>query len=245
MVHTFNYLVPVNEYYDSHPEYFAEIKGKRMKDPHYQLCLTNNEVLQIVIEKVKQWLHENPNAKIVSVSQNDSGVIESYCTCSECRKINIKEEKSPSGTLIRFVNAVADAIKDEFPDVAVDTLAFQFSVTPPASTKPRDNVIVRYCTGGCSAHPYGECPQSLGVSSDIKNWSKISNRIYIWDYTTFFQQYLCPYLNLDTLQPNIKFFYENNVKGVFAQGNYQKGENGEFGELKCYLLAKLLWDAFP
>ncbi len=241
-VHTFNQLVPVDEYYDSHPEYFAEIKGKRIKDTSYQLCLTNEEVLQITIDKVKKWLRDNPNAKIVSVSQNDSGVIESYCTCSKCRSINIKEEKSWSGTLIRFVNTVADSIKDEFPDVAVDTICYQFSIKPPVLTKPRDNVIIRYCTGGCSAHPYGECSQSLGVKNDIENWAKISNRIYIWDYTTFFSQYLCPYVNINTFQPNIKFFYNNNVKGVFAQGNYQKGENGEFGELKCYLIAKLLWD---
>ncbi len=242
-VHTFRFLISKEEYSDSHPEYFAEINGVRMKDSTYQLCLTNEDVLKITIRKVKTWLRKNPDAKIVSVSQNDSGIIESYCTCAKCSKVN-KKEKSNAGTLIRFVNAVADSIKDEFPDVAVDTIAYQFSVTPPVITKPRDNVIIRYCTGGCSAHTYGNCNQNVGVKNDIKKWAEISNRIYIWDYTTFFSQYLCPYANLNTLQPNIKLFYENNVKGIFAQGNYQKGENGEFGELRCYILSKLLWDPY-
>jgi hypothetical protein len=36
----------------------------------------------------------------------------------------MKEEGSPMGPLLRGVNAIADAIKDEFPHVAVDTLAY-------------------------------------------------------------------------------------------------------------------------
>ena len=151
-----------------------------------------------------------------------------------------REERSKSGTLIRFVNKIAEAIKDEFPDVYVDTLAYQYSIEPPRVTKPLDNVIVRVCTGGCSAHPIGNCPNNSGIKGCIERWAKISNRIYIWDYTTNFAQYLCPFPNLDTLQPNMQFFFENNVKGVFEQGNYQEGLNGEFGELRSYILAKLL-----
>ncbi len=241
-VHTFHSLVPAETYFAEHPEYFSEINGKRTSEYLYsQLCLTNPDVLQITIEKVKEWLRANPNAKIVSVSQDDSFVIESYCTCEECNQVN-KEEGSKSGTLIRFVNAVADAIKDEFPDVAVDTLAYQYSVEPPRKTVPRENVIVRVCTGVCSAHAIGSCATSDGIKNNIKRWARISNRIYVWDYTTDFAEYLCPFPNLNSLQGTIQFFAKNNVKGVFEQGNYQKGKSGEFGELRAYLLAKLLWD---
>lgn len=243
-VHTFEHLVPASEYFDEHPEYFSEINGQRTaKHLYSQLCLSNPDVLQICIDKVKEWLRANPEAKIVSVSQNDSFVIESYCTCSECSKVD-REERSKSGTLIRFVNKIAEAIKDEFPDVCVDTLAYQYSIEPPRVTKPLDNVIVRVCTGGCSAHPIGKCPNNAGIKGCIERWAKISDRIYIWDYTTNFAQYLCPFPNLDTLQPNMQFFHENNVKGVFEQGNYQEGLNGEFGELRSYILSKLLWDPY-
>ncbi len=243
-VHTFTYLVPADEYFDEHPEYFSEINGKRTgKHLYSQLCLTNPDVLQICIEKVKNWLDSNPDAKIVSVSQNDSFVIGSFCTCDKCKQVN-REERSNSGTIIRFVNAIADAIKDGYPDVSIDTLAYQYSVEPPRVTKPRENVIVRVCTGGCSAHAISECTSNSGIKSNVTRWAKISERIYIWDYTTNFAQYLCPYPNLNSLQPNLQFFYENNVKGVFEQGNYQEGKNGEFGELRSYLLAKLLWDPY-
>jgi hypothetical protein len=43
-------------------------------------------------------------------------------------------------------NAVADAIKDEYPNVAIDTFAYQYTRKPPAHVVPRPNVIVRLCS---------------------------------------------------------------------------------------------------
>jgi len=241
-VHTFNKIISPEEYFAEHPEYFSEINGERTcKHLYSQICMTNPDVLRLTIEKVKEWLRQDPNARIVSVSQNDSFVIDSYCTCEKCRAIN-EEEGSPAGSMLRFINAVADGIKDEFPDVAIDMLAYQYSIVPPAKTVPRENVIVRYCTGNCYPHPIAECENNANVKSNIQNWNGICNRLYIWDYTTNFAQYLCPIANFYSLKPNLQFFRDNGVKGVFEQGMYQEGESGEFGDLRAYVLAKLMWN---
>ncbi len=241
-VHTFERLVPAEEFFASHPEYFSMIGGERTaKHLYSQLCLSNPDVLNLVIERVKGWLRENPRAGIVSVSQNDSFVLESYCTCPACAAVDA-EEGSPAGSLIRFVNAVAEAIEPEFPQVAVDTLAYQYSTVPPRLTKPRHNVMVRMCTGGCSSHTISECVRNAGTKSCIEGWAKICDRLYIWDYTTDFAQYLNPFPNLRTLRDNARYFAAHSVKGVFEQGNYQEGKSGEFGELRAFMLAKSLWN---
>lgn len=241
-VHTFSKLVPPEEYFDTHPEYFSEIDGVRTSRHLYsQLCMTNEDVFNIVLAKVRQYMAEQPDAKIISVSQNDSFVIGSYCTCPECQAI-IDEEGSPMAPMLRFVNRIADSIKVERPDVAVDLLAYQYSITPPKHTVPRENVIVRYCTGGCNGHPIAECPNNAHAKEYIERWGQICNRIYIWDYTTNFAQYLCPFPNFNTLKENINFFKDNGVKGVFEQGMYQGGVSGEFGEMRAYVLARLLWN---
>ncbi len=244
-VHTFAYMITKETHFATNPEYFSEINGVRTAEHLYsQLCMTNPEVLEIVIRHVKGWLRANPDAKIVSVSQNDSFVYDSFCTCKNCQAI-IDEEGAPSGPLLRFVNAVADAIKDEFPDVYVDTLAYQYSLTPPKITKARDNVVVRFCTGACLAHPISECEQNAGIKQSVLGWKEVCPRLYIWDYTTNFAHYLCPTPNLNSLQGNAQFFYENDVIGVFEQGVYNtKGQDGEFGDLRAYLLAKLLWNPY-
>ena len=60
------------------------------------------------------------------------------------------EEGARPDSLLRFVNAVAADIEDEFPDVAIDTLAYQYTRKPPRTSRPRPNVIVRLCSIECS-----------------------------------------------------------------------------------------------
>ncbi len=87
-------------------------------------------------------LKANPDMTIISVSQNDGNF--DYCKCEKCAAIDA-EEGSQAGTILRFVNAIADDIAEDHPHVVVDTLAYQYSVKPPRITKPRPNVcIMRY-----------------------------------------------------------------------------------------------------
>lgn len=245
-VHTLEKLIPPddspNTYFNEHPEYYALINGERTaKHLYSQPCLTDPDVLRIVTDGVREWLRADPEARLVSISQNDSFVLESYCTCPACQKIN-DEEGSASGTLIRFVNTIAETLEPEFPNVVFDTLAYQYSINPPRLTKPRHNVAIRMCTSGCESHPIATCPNNAGSANAVRAWAEICNQLYIWDYTTDFAQYLNPFPNFQVLQPNVRFFRDNHVKGVFEQGNYNEGLSGEFGELRAYLLAKLLWD---
>ncbi len=238
--HTFSHLVDA-ALLETDPEIFAlgVDTGERTTD---QLCLTNARTLELVIKGVRTWLEQNPNAKIVSVTQNDN---QNYCVCENCKKID-DEEGSHAGTMIRFANAVADNIKEDYPDVMVDTFAYQYTRKPPKITVPRDNVIVRLCSIECkfsSPISAGSCKENKAFKEDIENWSKICNNIHIWDYTTNYKNYLAPFGNFDVLQENIKFFAENNVIGIYEEGNYQAAESdGEFAELRCYMLARLMWN---
>lgn len=239
-VHTFNRLVPPEEYFETHPEYFSEINGTRTCE-RAQLCLTHPDVLRIATENVRTWLRANPEATIVSVSQNDW---HGACTCVPCSALAEKEE-SESGPLLHFVNAVADAIKDEFSHVAVDTLAYQYTRKPPKFVRPRPNVIIRLCTIECCfAHPLstGPSPQNARFREDIEGWHRICDRLYIWDYVTDFRHYLLPFPNLRAIPDNIRFFVAHSVKGIFEEGPYGQAVGTESAELRSYLMAKCLWD---
>jgi hypothetical protein len=238
-VHTFNDLVPPAKYYAQHPEYFSLIDGQRMNG-YYQLCLTNPDVLQIVIAEVKKRMREHPEATVFSVSQNDAG---GACQCPNCQAI-VKREGSEAGPLIEFVNKVADAVKDEFPDKVIDTLAYQYTRKPPLHVRPRPNVIVRLCSIECCfGHPLETCdsPANKAFRDDIVGWSKLTKRIWVWDYVTDFPHYIQPFPNLNVLKPNIQFFANNGVSGVFEEGNYTS-LGGEFEELREYMMAKFLWN---
>ena len=205
-------------------------------------CLTDETIYQTVLKNVRAVLAANPTAKILSVSQNDN---EKHCSCDNCKAIEA-EEGSASGPLIRFVNRIANEIADEYPEVTIDTLAYKYTQKAPKVTKPAPNVCIRLCTITCHFnHPItkSDCTACKNFCTAIENWSSICENIYIWDYTTNYSYYLATFPNFHVLRENMKFFARNNVKGVFEQGN-ASGPSGEFGELRAYLIGKLLMDPY-
>ncbi|MBN2269576.1 MAG: DUF4838 domain-containing protein [Sedimentisphaerales bacterium] len=235
-VHTFYPLIPPQTYFSDHPEWFSLINGKRTTD-HAQLCLTNEEMRKELVKNLAAQLRANPGATIASVSQNDW---HRNCQCPKCAAIE-KEEESPAGLMLRFVNSVAEDIETEFPNVAISTLAYQYTRKPPKLTKPRHNVIVRLCSIECSFSKPLADERNKQFRDDIVGWSKIADRLYVWDYTTNFPHYIMPHPNLKVLGPNVKFFTDHNVKGIFEQGAYTSN-GAEMAELRAWVLAKLLWN---
>ena len=214
-------------------------------------CLSDPENLAKVIKNVRAILEKEPDANIVSISQNDNN---EYCTCEQCAAVD-KEEGSPSGLMLRFVNAVAENLEADYPDLVVDTLAYNYTQAAPTKTRPRHNVCVRVCSIRCCfMHPMTECPDANGPNgiqwtrtaiflNDFTNWGKICDRIYVWDYTTNYTYYIPPFTNFGALRENMRFYHENGVRGMFPQGNSQS-VSGEVGELRAYLLAKLMWNPY-
>jgi len=235
-VHTFYPLMPPDEFYAKHPEYYSLIDGKRIYD-HAQLCLTNPEVLKIMIQRIKKRMRESPEYLIYDVSQNDW---HNPCQCNKCQAI-VKKEGAESGLIIWFVNQVAEAVEKEFPDKFIGTLAYQYTRTPPKSIHPRNNVVVRLCSIECCfAHDFKSCPQNKSFLEDLKRWSALAPHLYIWDYVVNFGHYVMPYPNFAVLQPNIQTLRDNNSIGIMEQAAYQS-RGGEFSELKAYLISRLLW----
>ncbi|MBR4204644.1 MAG: DUF4838 domain-containing protein [Clostridia bacterium] len=206
-----------------------------------QPCFCDPENLKKAITGVRAILEKDPGVSIISVSQNDNM---NYCKCEKCAAVDA-EEGSHMGSMLRFVNAVAADIAQDYPNVVIDTLAYQHTRKAPSVTKPLPNVCIRLCSIECCfSHPLddGSCPVNAAFHHDIVEWSKICDRIYIWDYVTDFCFYVPTFPNFGVLRKNMRFFAEHGVRGMYPEGNYNSPASGEFGELRCYLLAKLMWD---
>ncbi|MBQ7276881.1 MAG: DUF4838 domain-containing protein [Bacilli bacterium] len=245
--HSFSDLINPNEYFDSHPEYFSMIDGKRIKE-HTELCLSNPDVLNIVVKKVKQWIKDNPECKVFSVAQDEwmGHFTRMACECENCKKID-EENGSQSGSIISFVNKIAKEINKEYPDKLIHTFAYQFSRKAPTNVIPDKNVIVRLCNIECSwsnplrvsasKNPGGRDDLFL---QDLHSWSNMTNRLYIWDYAVNYRNYLLPFPNIRSMADNIKLYKAYNVKGILMEGNFSQGGKGYLDELKSYITARLL-----
>lgn len=236
-VHSASQLVPPSEFYAEHPEYFSLVGGKRTDQTiHGQLCWTNPDVLRIATERVLKWVKEHPDVPIIDVSQNDG---EGACECERCMAL-VNESGSQHEPIMRFVNAIADVMKERYPDKWVETLAYAYSVKP-GTTPPRDNVIIRLCHAGCYFHGFEKCGLGANFSTWLDEWTARCKRVFIWHYATNFAHYLAPNPNLAGLAADLKYYGKSGVNGVMVQGNYQS-PGGELAELRQYLASQLMWD---
>ena len=236
--HTMGEFVPTKEFYQSHPEYFCLRDGKRYSG-YGQLCLSNPEVLELCKTRLSNFMREHPDYRIYSLSQNDNFL---FCQCEKCVAIE-QQYGGHSGIIVWFVNQVADAVRDEFPDKYVGTFAYQYSRQPPTGIKPRENVVIRLCSIECCfAHPLDAgCPQNEAFMRDLKGWAELAPHLFIWDYIVDYAQYMAPWPNFQVLGPNIRVFGENKAIGVFEEAQYQSA-GAEFDEMKAWTVNQLLWN---
>jgi hypothetical protein len=239
--HTFYLLLPPDKYFSTHPEYFSEVNGVR-KGTEAQLCLTNPEVLKIATAKVFEWIKENPNATTYSVTQNDG---EGFCECKNCKKIDDAEE-SHAGTLLHFINNIADSVKKVYPRVKLQTFAYAYTEIPPKTVRPADNILVELCHYNyCSAHALESCSNHKTFTERLERWFAISDKVTVWDYCTNFANYLMPFPNFETFKKDVKYYKDHSAYGLYAEGANTVGKNGggEFGELRSWVFSQLMWNA--
>lgn len=229
--HSFFKLLPPTQYFSDHPEYFGLVNGERKA---MQLCLTNSEVLKIVIAELEKRIKDAPDLLYWSLSQND-GL--GACECDQCSALNNKY-KSSQGSILSFVNQVAV----KFPDKIISTLAYAYSRKAPQGLKPLKNVNIMFSTIDINrSKPVSSDPRSLGFRKEFEAWEALTQNIIIWDYVVQFTNYISPFPNLHTLKPNFTYFSKNKLQGQFIQGSVEVP--GELAELRTYILSKLLWNS--
>lgn len=225
-VHTFHRFMPYKSFYESHPEYYAWRNEKRIPT---QLCLTNQEVVEIVKDSVASYFKRHPKATVLSVSQDDNT---QYCQCDKCTASD-EALGGPSGTMVKFVNQIAQA----FPEKTISTLAYQYTRKAP-TIKPLSNVLITLCSIECDRSKSIE-EGCVDFAQDLRDWTALTDNIRIWDYTTQFTNFLAPFPNLHTLEPNIRFFRAQKANWVFEQHSRQFSD---LFELRSYVMARLLWN---
>jgi len=246
-VHTLNLYFPPDEYLGTHPEWFSLIDGER-KGERTQLCLTNQALRDAFVEKLTAYIESTrasaaeegrPAPVVFDVSQNDWA---GPCQCDNCQAIATAEE-SEAGPLFDFINYLADAIKDDHPDVYIDTLAYQYTQKAPKTIRPRDNVIIRLCDTTSNFTKPITHPENEAFREHLLSWASISRNLRIWDYAvTYAPYYGLPLPTVHTYPADYQFYAEHNVEGVFTEHEYTI--LADMRDFKIWMMIKLLEDPY-
>ena len=246
--HTFGRILSAQRYFKDHPEWFSEVLGIR-RDGRTQICLTNPEASEQAFSNVCEFVDRDlakgktvlrvEDALIAGISQSDW---HNYCECTNCKAIDDREG-AHSGSLLHFVNRLADRLAAKYPGMKTETLIYQYTRKAPKSMRPNDNVIPCICSIECSfANPLADrdIRENAQFMDDLEEWGRLSKNLYVWDYTMMPHHYFYPFPNTHSLGPNIRTFRDNGVRYLFEQGG---PTYGDFAQLKAWLIAKFAWNA--
>jgi hypothetical protein len=255
--HNLYELVPPDKHFEAHPDYYSMLDCKRIaptgedwRTPEYransgnayaQLCMTHPEVPERIMETLREWIAARPDTPIWGVMQEDNF---GFCECPECAAVDAAED-SRAGALLTGINRVAERYAAEFPDKEIITYAYLWSRKPPKTLHPAPNVIMQLCSIECDAsRPMNDANsmENAAFSRELIGWGAISDQLFMYDYVPNYRAWFRPHPNLHVIQPNLAYYAENGVTGVFMSGCTE--EKGEFTVLRTYLIAKALWDPY-
>ncbi len=215
-------------------------------------------------ERMKQYVADvminkliiNPLGTEINFSQPDWN---DWCKCESCLA-DLEKYGTNSATVIMFVNDVSDRViawlNENQPERA-DKIHFVFlgyhkTQEPPVKMNedgtysPLFEEIKLNKQVGVFLAPvfesYNKEVENSTVGMLVKKWSAISERVYMWVYTTNFSHHLYPYNSTGFIQDNEQFYLENNVKYILNHSQSRPTRSTGFHEFKGWLDAHLQWD---
>ncbi len=204
-------------------------------------CYSSPEAVRLFVEQLGRYIEKDRKNKpreewpiLYDISQNDGW--DTTCKCRECRRIS-KEEGSVSGANLRFVNAVAERIAKDYPEILVQTFAYQNTQQPPKITRAGKNVLVRTCNSEITAPLLPGTPQG----EILEGWVKMAPKLGLWSYWKPYSGEETPYIKPRAeMQKEMQYCRDKGILTYFAENEDPYVRS--FYALQYYLWSKLAVD---
>jgi hypothetical protein len=237
-------LLPVDEYYPRHPEYFALVNGERCSEKDTKLCVSDPEVVAEVARNMGKILDADPTIDLIGLAPTDGT---NYCECEHCVAMDDVGERPAdqkySRRMLLYYNAVARELAKTHPEATILAGAYHWYNQPPLDdtirAEPNLSLVVCHYTEYCSMHPVeqADCPRNRRYRDLLDNWDRLIPDIYFYEYyyTDGFRQFPCNLVH--AVRQDIPYFHRRGTKGLYTQyGNIWNTH------LNYYVAARLLWD---
>lgn len=234
-------LVPPEEFFADHPEFYALVGGVR-RPPH--LCLSNPQVLEVAANRVVQFFRHNPQAEELPLFYPDA---EGFCEDEGCRSLDVGEVDPVSGfasatdRALKFANALAQRVGQEMPGKRLLFLAFGPTVAPPRRERVDQAVVPVFSTAAfCPFHSPSSraCLSAQVLDSYLRRWCALSSQVRVILQEPISGARGLPFPRSRFLGDTVRYLRERGVQGVDLIGNGGWVASG----VNRYLAARLLWD---
>ena len=237
--HNFSFLIPAEKYAESHPEFFAERNGERIKPSasksalllSEQLCTTNPELREELVKNIIELSKLHPRLKSLGLSPNDGF---GWCECKECSKLydknaygelynlseHVHEANKIYHQLVKYVNR---RLREENCTIDLGFGAYINYCRPSEGMtvdKGMRSGLANYWR--CINHKINdpECPVNSNYAQDLQRWMKVKNGglFGIYEYYMGVNFYISlPMVHTDDIFDEVEFYEKTGVDTLVTQ----------------------------
>lgn len=200
--HSHDKAIPWEQYFESNPEYFAIVKGKRNRT---QVCLSNPEVREMIYRNLANRADEGYDWVQLAQADGFAG-----CECPKC--LEFRGSDTWGEKLWEIHRGMAERFAREYPGKKVVILAYTVTRKPPEKFKEfPENVMIELCH-------YSQ--------ADFDAWSSVRGiggmTVYVYNWGFYKDEGFSPSLPPSFVPEQLDMFRKNQVKAIYRCG---------FGEL--------------
>lgn len=239
--HSWNRLVPPQTYFQTHPEYFALVDGKR--EPR-QLCTSNPAVVALVAQGIVEMHEAAPERTWFGIGPNDGG---GFCECTQCTALDTGDIDPFSGNVsitdrfITFANSVAAQVHSVHPQIRFAFYAYHDYTRPPTRVMPHPSIVPAIAPITlCRLHGMSDsvCPERNYHQYLIREWTKICPEVYHRGYSYNLAGPNLPLNYVSRWGLEIPYCGRNGITGFRIETQMSWANYGPLG----YIMARMMWD---
>lgn len=216
---------------------------------HYP-CLTDEDVILTCVEEIVEHIEKRVAAgeklgedifHIDLGMEDGDGNGTTFCKCKNCTAVYIEEGAAWAGPMIRFANAVEEAVDEAgYDGIKYSVFAYAGSNMPPKKTAPNDDLYITLVLhDSCDLHYIdgSQCTGSVGVgvmreynrsysggrrilnNEDwgqwIDGWNDLGAHLYIRVATL--TKPFTPFMTMYVQYENMKYFAERGVMAIYNE----------------------------
>ena len=237
--HSFYTWIKPSVYFEEHPEWFAQMGGKRQTHAAMSLCGTNAALATELAKNLMVTMAKTDPSIPLRVGQGDGF---SPCQCEECRAL-VRAEGSESAPYILMLNRALDITSKEYPRHMLVTFAYYATLYPPTTLRPHANLYINVVSTGLGSDsdqlgPVRDNPRNAEFQRATESWSKLApGRVSVWHWAADFRAMTTEWPDIFNMCDNIRLWHEQGVAAVHPQYGA-----GNWIALRRWLYTKLMWN---
>jgi hypothetical protein len=254
--HIYYQLIPVEKYFDKHPDYFCLYNGQRRRTQSdsgatrpdnptgLQLCLSNRGLQELFAQKIIAQAQGRSDLSTVSFSVTPNDACP-FCECEECKAMDDpRDATSMSNRVCKFTNIIARQLAKEVPGARLSLNAYSTWTSPPTIVKRMEpNVLIHVAliNGWAEYTKNFDAPEpnwNRATMDSFRRWKELDvSGIYAYEYYSGYG-WKGPLPVVRTMADRVRKYRQFNVRGIYNETSPSWGPQG----LEMYLFPKLIWN---